>query len=139
MLRTALKILCVGAFVACATPAMAGGFAFFTGTWVNSDPATKNMPKIVITQSGATLKVQGFGKCTPSLCNWGTVTADTYATTVVDNLQTKATTLIAIFPLSVKETLVIMEDGANIKVYEYAKFPGGFGQTDFVTVETFHK
>jgi hypothetical protein len=42
------------------------------GTWANDDPNTRGVPQLVISNSGTTLTVHGYGACTPSWCDWGT-------------------------------------------------------------------
>ena len=40
--------------------------------WTNDDSGTNGITKIYITNSGQTLNVHPYGKCTPSDCDWGT-------------------------------------------------------------------
>ncbi|UCH80852.1 MAG: putative metal-binding motif-containing protein [Nitrospiraceae bacterium] len=46
----------------------------FIGTWINNDPYTGGTSRIIIGQSGSNMTVHGFGACTPTDCDWGTVT-----------------------------------------------------------------
>ena len=52
------------------------------GTWANDDAYTNGIPQLVITNSGTTLTVHGYGACTPSWCDWntrsGTFSADPF-------------------------------------------------------------
>ncbi|MEW5718710.1 MAG: NBR1-Ig-like domain-containing protein, partial [Chloroflexota bacterium] len=54
------------------------GFSFntsasqYAGTWLNNDSGTSGVTKIIISNSGQTLNVHPYGKCTPTDCNWGT-------------------------------------------------------------------
>lgn len=42
----------------------------FTGTWINND--LSNMPKLEIAKADDfTLKLHGYGACTPTYCDWG--------------------------------------------------------------------
>jgi hypothetical protein len=44
------------------------------GTWVNVNAATRDIVKIVLTNSGGSLGVHAFGACSPTPCDWGQVT-----------------------------------------------------------------
>jgi C1A family cysteine protease len=45
----------------------------FVGTWLNVDPNTNGIPKIGIGSNGNDLIIHGYGACTPTYCDWGTV------------------------------------------------------------------
>lgn len=45
----------------------------YDGTWVNDNPKTQDIPKLIISNVGQTLYVHGYGACTPTYCDWGTV------------------------------------------------------------------
>jgi len=46
----------------------------FTGTWVNSDPNTSGMTKLVITKiNPSTVSFHGFGACSPTDCDWSSI------------------------------------------------------------------
>ncbi len=47
----------------------------FVGTWVNDDANTGGMTRLIIGMEGNTLTVHGYGKCHPSDCDWGKITA----------------------------------------------------------------
>ncbi len=61
------------------TPVKVGGtvftpvLLFLDGTFVNKDPNTGGITKMIFSANGS--KVQCFGKCSPSDCDWGTVAA----------------------------------------------------------------
>jgi hypothetical protein len=45
------------------------------GTWMNRDTNTRGMTKLVLTKvNDQQVGVHGFGKCTPSDCDWGAIT-----------------------------------------------------------------
>ncbi|AHM59363.1 hypothetical protein D770_05480 [Flammeovirgaceae bacterium 311] len=39
------------------------------GTWINKDPNTRSITKVIISNQGRTIRV--FGKCSPKDCDWG--------------------------------------------------------------------
>ncbi len=45
----------------------------YSATWFNDDSGTGGITKIIITNSGQTLNVHPYGKCTPTDCDWGTL------------------------------------------------------------------
>lgn len=55
------------------TPTLAQQAAQYTGTWLNNNPNTNDIPQLIITSSGDTLTIHGYGACSPSYCDWGTV------------------------------------------------------------------
>lgn len=58
----------------------------FVGTWVNTNPNTRGITRLVVTSTGAnTLSVQAFGKCHPTDCDWGTTQLITYGSNVQDS------------------------------------------------------
>jgi hypothetical protein len=46
----------------------------YAGTWVNDDPSTSGITRLVITASGQTLTVRAYAKCGGGECDYGTVT-----------------------------------------------------------------
>jgi hypothetical protein len=49
------------------------GASQYAGTWLNDDPGTAGVTKIIITHlGGQNLGVHPYGKCFPSDCDWGT-------------------------------------------------------------------
>ena len=67
-------VFALAAVVAClaGTIAWAAG-SDFLGTWLNVDPNTGGLTKLIITQSGSNYYVEGFGRCHPTDCEWGIV------------------------------------------------------------------
>jgi hypothetical protein len=47
----------------------------FVDTWVNDDPNTGGMTRLIIEAGADTMIVHGYGKCHPTDCDWGTVSA----------------------------------------------------------------
>lgn len=64
-----------------ALPAMIST-APLAGTWTNTDTATRDIVKVVIIQSGSGISVHAYGACSPTPCDWGTVTGIAYAASV---------------------------------------------------------
>ena len=50
-----------------------GGLDDFVGTWVNDVAETDGMTRLILGKDGTDLTVHGYGKCTPTDCDWGTI------------------------------------------------------------------
>jgi hypothetical protein len=55
------------------------------GEWVNVDPQTRGMTRIIVAQDDTGWIVQAFGKCHPTDCEWGWVAIDPLGETVADH------------------------------------------------------
>ncbi len=51
--------------------AQAARYAQYNGNWINDDPNTNGITRLQISNSGATITVHGYGKCSPTDCDWG--------------------------------------------------------------------
>jgi len=47
----------------------------FAGDWINNDPNTSGMTRLIITNDQNLMSLHGYGKCSPDDCDWGTVKA----------------------------------------------------------------
>jgi hypothetical protein len=144
MLKIIAKLTCAAALAAALTvPASAAGLASFIGTWVNTNPATRGIVKIVITQPampGAPLSVNVYGACVPTACNWGSQPAVAYAPSVSSNLPTEANALTVDFnPGFAVNMLTIMQDGPYLRVTDFTRFTDNSHRTNYDQTETFKK
>jgi len=59
--------------------------ADFAGRWVSEDATSSHLTRLIITSSGQTLSIHGYGACHPTDCDWGTVsgpfTSEPYVST----------------------------------------------------------
>jgi len=69
---TATAIAQATAIVVAQATATVQATAQYDGNWINDDPNTEGITRLIITNDGQTLNVHGFGRCTPSDCDWGT-------------------------------------------------------------------
>lgn len=46
----------------------------YASAWLNNNPNTNGIPELIISVTGTTLTVHGYGACTPTYCDWGTRT-----------------------------------------------------------------
>jgi hypothetical protein len=114
--------------------------AQFEGSWTNVDANTRGITKLDIAVMGTNAKVQGWGSCLPTDCDWGTVQAQAFAPGVSSNLLSGADTVIAVFDAGFSETtLVIKPAGNRLKVDSYDRFKDNSGRSNYLATYTFQK
>ncbi|NIA16889.1 MAG: hypothetical protein GWO86_00935 [Planctomycetes bacterium] len=68
--------ICLLLFFLVVSPAVAVSRSDFVGAWMNDDPATGGITRILVKTSGTSdLEVNAFGKCVPMDCDWGFASA----------------------------------------------------------------
>jgi hypothetical protein len=97
----------------------------FVGTWTNQDRNTRYITRLIIQQSGGAYKVQAFGSCSPTDCDWGAVDA----TAVGDGLDATWDQGFAV------RRLAFRREGAELKVSADNIYRDGRGLTR--SMETF--
>jgi hypothetical protein len=112
----------------------------FSGSWTNTDPNTNGISKLDIAIMGTSAQVQGWGKCHPTDCDWGTVQAQAFASGVSSDLASGADTLIAVFDAGFSETTLVIEPaGDRLKVDSYDRFTDNSGRSNYLSSYTFQK
>jgi serine/threonine protein kinase len=72
--QTAAVVAAQQTSVAATAATQAAAFNAFLGNWVNVDTATSGMTRLVIEKQNETnYTFRGYGKCTPSDCDWGVI------------------------------------------------------------------
>jgi hypothetical protein len=113
--------------------------AQFSGNWVNADPAG-GITKLKVTVTGPNAKVQAWGSCTPTDCDWGEVKATAFATSVSASIASDARYLMAVFTESFKKTTMTMTPSGNrLKVTYLTQFTDNSGRTSYGSEETFKR
>ena len=116
------------------------GIDQFAGSWTNVDPNTSGITKLDITVMGTSAQVQGWGRCHPTDCDWGTVQAQAFASGVSSDILSGADTLIAVFDAGFSETtLVIKPAGNRLNVDSYDRFKDNSGRSNYLASYTFQK
>jgi len=102
----------------------------FIGNWVNTDPGTRDITRVVVTPAGPNMvRVQVFGACQPTACDWGTVMGHGYADTVASNNVRIVT---ASFNAGFKRALVVLRLGpGGLRYTTLNDFTDGSGRTDY--------
>ncbi len=72
--QTAQALAAQQTVIAATATAQAAAFNAFLGNWANVDTSTSGMTRLVIEKvNESTYTFHGFGKCTPSDCDWGVI------------------------------------------------------------------
>ncbi len=107
------------------------------GTWVNVNPETPDIVKIVLTNNGGSLGVHAFGACSPTPCDWGQVPGQAYSASVAGG---SAVGFTANYKFAFKNTILTGHlDGAHLVVDDFNVFTDGSGRSPYFTEGTFKK
>src|SRR5690242_8461992 len=106
--------------VAFAAPASAN-VAQFTGQWVNLNPVTQGVTRVVVTVDGAgQIRVHAWGQCQPADCDWGSVPGKAFCPSPGDNPVANAVVITARVNAGFAQKLLIIEragpDRITVKV-----------------------
>ena len=107
------------------------------GTWVNVNPGTRGIVKVVLGWTGGHLAVHVFGACTPTPCDWGNVNGLAYGDTVSSTLGDAFS---AVYTTGFKSTLVTGEVKRTfLQVDTFNHFTDGSGRSDYHFSELFRR
>jgi hypothetical protein len=107
------------------------------GTWVNVNPATQDIVKVVLTSSGGGLGVHAYGACVPTPCDWGQVTGQAYSASVAGGTAIAFT---ANYQFGFKRTILTGHlNGEQLVVDDFNVFEDGSGRAAYFTEGTFKK
>ena len=113
--------------------------ADFLGKWVNVDSNTRGVTNFIITGTtpGDTLKIQVFGKCHPTDCNWGTEALHLYGSSISDQNYQFGT---AVYNKEHAVTLLTMElqDDGRLALEVFTQFKSG-NRNNYHTHDHFQK
>jgi hypothetical protein len=134
-------VLLMAAGAANATPPTSLGN--LTGTWYNMQPTSGGVARIDVTVSSGQLQVRTYGKCTPNLCDWGTVNGSAFSRSVG---SAAAYGFSANYPnLSVGSKLVTavrkfdFDGGSYLEVQVRTTFAAGDTRFNYENIEMFRK
>ena len=103
-------------------------------TWVNTDPATRGMVKIVIAAAGGGVSAHAFGACTPTPCDWGTVPGKVFSANVSSSTGIAFT---AHYSFGFKNTTVTGHlNGKNLIVETFDEFTDGSARNNYYSSYT---
>lgn len=113
------------------------------GTWVNVNPATGGIVKIVITNNRLTgFNINTFGSCSPTPCDHGVISASRFSksisSTVAHGLSGQYN--FGFSTMQVTAQRVYNLDGGNfLEVETRTKFAAGDTRNDYIRTELFRK
>jgi hypothetical protein len=132
-LRRALAVVALGVAalggMSLARPAQAAP-ADFIGNWVNIDPTTRDIVRLRVGGPASALKVQVFGACSPTPCDWGLAGLITYGDNVSDPDHKYGT---AAYAFGFKQTALTFQliDSNTLVVHDYNRFTDGSGRQNY--------
>jgi hypothetical protein len=119
--------------------------AALLGTWVNVDSSSNSVKQIIVVPNRAgSVNVDAFGACVPTLCEWGSVPANVYGTSVSSttgasfqsnqrflsgDTEWSRTTLLG--------TVARTDAGLRLTLRELTVFEDGSGRKNYNVTETF--
>ena len=110
----------------------------FVGTWMNTNTNTSGITRLVVTQQSGALRIQVFGKCHPSDCDWGSANLITYGRTVQDTDHIAAT---ASYNQGFSNTLLTLILGGakrnQTNLQNFTQFTDSSGRQNYFTQESF--
>jgi hypothetical protein len=131
--------------LAAGVPAMAEppvNRAALVGTWVNVNPATRGIVKVVITNDLFGFRVHTYGACSPTPCDHGAIKASPYSKSVS---STVAAGLSAVYNFGFKTTLITakrtaeFDNGAFLELESRNVFAAGDTRFDYMQSELFRR
>jgi hypothetical protein len=113
------------------------------GDWKNVNPSTRDIVRIMITDTGGGIEVHVWGACSPTPCDWGTRQAIPYAPNVSEPLPADAQYLEADFPQSFAQVKVIIGPaagpGGELRAISLTRFTDNSGRSNDVNTDMFKK
>jgi hypothetical protein len=112
----------------------------FIGTWVNTNPNTRGITRLVVTQVDGALRIRVFGKCQPTDCDQGQVNLIAYGRSIQDTDHIAAT---ATYTPGFANTLLTMLLGgtgrSQINLQSFTQFTDNSGRQNYFTQESFRR
>ena len=106
----------------------------FVGQWTNQDSNTSDVTRVTVTRTGANLRVNVFGSCHPTDCDWGAVNATAFAATAGGNLNNDADVVMATYTQGfARKTVLLRLNGANIAYEVFTEFTDSSGRANYRT------
>jgi hypothetical protein len=96
------------------------------GAWTNMDVSSRGVVKVILSSEKGALKVQAFGACSPSPCDWGAVKGAIYSIGVDSNM---AVGFEAVYDFGFMETMLAAYLNKRLLVVDsYNTFKDGSGR-----------
>jgi hypothetical protein len=112
----------------------------FAGRWTNVDPNTRGITTMEIGVTGASASVHAWGKCTPTDCDWGSVSSYAFAPDVSSDIAGQAMAMMAVFDAGFSDTtLFIKPVGNGLSVQSFTHFKDNSGRSNYVSTYSFSR
>jgi hypothetical protein len=110
-----------------------------SGTWANTNPATRNVVDIVIEGNKSGVEIDGFGACSPSPCQWGNVPGTVFGANVSSATGSafEASWNFGFARTVLLGTLAVRNRVWSLTVQEFTTFTDGSGRANYAVTETF--
>jgi hypothetical protein len=110
-----------------------------SGTWANTNPATRNVVDIVIAGNKNGIEVNGFGACSPSPCQWGNVPGTVFGANVsaATGSSFEANWNFGFARTVLLGTLTERDRVSTLTVQEFTTFTDSSGRANYAVTETF--
>ena len=111
----------------------------FVGSFRNVNPSTSGITKMEITRNGANVRVQVWGQCSPTDCDWGIEDGFAYGDNVSSNPVNAARSVSVIYRKSFAVSILVIRPGAGnrLQVENFTRFTDGSGRAAYTDRETF--
>jgi hypothetical protein len=110
------------------------GVSGLDGDWLNVDPNTRGIVEIVVTGK----KIHPYGRCHPTDCDWGTIKAKSFASSVQSSDISKLVAKKNNGFNQVEITLSLGADG-RLRSESFTHFTDGSGRADYSAVDYFQR
>jgi hypothetical protein len=110
--------------------------ASLAGIWINLHP-TGNLVALILTPEDGTIAVHAFADCSPDPCDWGSVNAVTFGTSIS---STSGRSFLAPFSFSFANKLLdgtINTAGTELTVHTLTEFTDHSGRSNYESTDTF--
>ncbi|MEM9918041.1 MAG: hypothetical protein AAF990_08095 [Bacteroidota bacterium] len=113
----------------------------FNGKFKNENASTRGITQINLVVSGASVKAQTFGSCSPKDCDWGVVKGTPFTNSVSAKVQNNTEAIQFIYKKGhAVTTLIVTPAGRNrIAVRSLTKFRDGSNRSAYTSIAYFRK
>ena len=115
------------------------GLGYFSGTWKNVDSETRGLTTLNVRTAGNSVWVHAWGRCHPSDCDWGEVSATAFAPGVSADPAVDAQKVTAVFQTSFSNTVLDLTPAGSdaIEANTQTKFTDNSGRSPYSANYTF--
>ncbi|MEQ1491385.1 MAG: hypothetical protein ABL932_12635, partial [Terricaulis sp.] len=100
----------------------------FVGQWTNQDTSSSDVTRVTVTRTGGTLRLNVFGRCSPTDCDWGAINATAFASTAAGNVDNDADIVMATYTQGfARKTVLLRLNGSNIAYEVFTEFTDSSG------------